>query len=498
MRALIWPALATAALLLAAPVMAAPVLQGPGSDPYWQQGRAALAERMQVVNRPKRAKNVILMIGDGMGITTITAARIFDAQYPVDGSPRRNGEENSLAFERLPHVALVKTYNVNAQVPDSAGTASAMNTGVKTDIGVINFLAGQGPEACKTPDKLPRTIAEIAKTDGMAVGVVTTTRITHATPAAVFAHAYSRNWEGADRAFPAAARASGCPDLASQLVDFRPGGGLDVVLGGGLARFRPTAAGGSRDDGKDLVAQWQARFPKGQFVADAAGFRSLKATPGPVLGLFTNDHLSFEADRDPAKEPSLSEMSVFAVKRLKAASSKGYYLMIEGGRIDHAHHGSNPYRALSDAQQFSRAIAAVLKEVDLDETLVLVTADHSHTLTMAGYPERGNDILGYIKNARGGEGGGNVSKEGWALDDRGQPMTTLTYANGAFLSPGLSRLLPPNDKNYLANKTYGTDSEAHGGEDVALFADGPRADLVGGVMEQNVIFHIIAEALGWR
>jgi alkaline phosphatase len=107
--------------------------------------------------------------------------------------------------------------------------------------------------------------------------------------------------------------------------------------------------------------------------------------------------------------------------------------------------------------------------------------------------------LGYIKPPKGGgEGDGGLSPEGYALDDRGQPMTTLTYANGAFISPGLSRLLPPNDKNYLATKTYGTESEAHGGEDVALFADGPRADLVGGVIEQNVIFHIIAEALGWR
>ncbi len=177
-------------------------------------------------------------------------------------------------------------------------------------------------------------------------------------------------------------------------------------------------------------------------------------------------------------------------------SGQAYISLMD--RIDHAHHGSNPYRALTDAQQFSRAVAAVLKTVNLDETLVLVTADHSHTLTMAGYPERGNDILGYIKNAAAGEGGSHVSKEGWALDDRGQPMTTLTYANGPFIVPGLSRLLPPTDKNYLAMKTYGSEAESHGGEDVALFADGPSSKLVGGVLEQNVIFHIIAEALGWR
>jgi alkaline phosphatase len=172
--------------------------------------------------------------------------------------------------------------------------------------------------------------------------------------------------------------------------------------------------------------------------------------------------------------------------------------MIEGGRIDHAHHATNPYRALTEAQQFSRAVAAVLAAVNLDDTLVLVTADHSHVMTIAGYPERGNDILGFIKNAAAGEGGGMTSKEGWALDDHGQPMTTIGYANGPFAGPGLSRLLPPTDKNYLSDKLHGTDSETHGGEDVALFADGPRSDLVGGVIEQNVIFHIIAEAFGWR
>ena len=178
--------------LVAITAAAAPPLRSAQPDAYWDSGRAALSARMAVVNRPKRARNVILMIGDGMGITTITAARIFDGQYPGEGKPRQSGEENSLAFERLPHVALIKTYNTNAQVADSAGTASAMNTGVKTDIGVINYYAGQPAQACQTPEKLPRTLAEIARAEGMAVGVVTTTRITHATPAAVYGHAFSQ------------------------------------------------------------------------------------------------------------------------------------------------------------------------------------------------------------------------------------------------------------------------------------------------------------------
>ena len=489
------------AALLATPAVAAPVLDTPVKDAWWADGRAALDARLKVVNRPKRAKNVILMVGDGMGVSTLTAARIFDGQRPIDGRTPGPGEENNLAWDKMANTALVKTYNSNAQVADSAGTASAMNTGVKTRIGVINFGADQGPEACKNPEKLPRTLAEIARAQGLGLGIVTTTRITHATPAAVYGHVPNRNWEGADRAYPAADRASGCADLAAQLAAFK--GGFDVVLGGGGARFLPAGQGGMRDDGRNLIAEWQKSWPTGKFVSDAKGLRALSSgDTAPVLGLFNADHISFEHDRKDDAEPGLREMARFALARLEgtkaARGGKGYYLMIEGGRIDHAHHASNPYRALNEAQIFSATVADVLKSVNLDETLVLVTADHSHVFTIAGYPRRGNDILGYIKPVRDGEGRASVSPEGWALDDHGQPMTTLSYANGAFVTPGLSRLLPPTDPNYLANKLYGTDSESHGGEDVALFAEGPRADLVRGVMEQNLIFHIMAEALGWR
>jgi alkaline phosphatase len=486
--------LLAALLLCLAPPLAAAPLDGPASDPWWQAGRATLDQRLAVVNRPKRAKNVILMVGDGMGISTITAARIFDGQRPIDGRKPSTGEENVLSFETMPNTALVKTYNTDAQVGDSAGTASALNTGVKTRIGVINFGESQFADACRTPELLPRTFAERAKARGMAVGIVTTTRITHATPAAVYGHVPNRNWEGADKAYPVTDRASGCPDLASQMVAFP--GGLDVMLGGGRARFQPADKGGKRDDGRDLVAEWQARYPDGIYVAEAATFRALPATArGPVLGLLADDHMAFEVDRDPAQQPSLVEMTRLALARLPRASSRGYYLMIEGGRIDHAHHATNPYRALSESQQFAAAVAEVLKTVNINDTLVLVTADHSHTMTMAGYPVRGNNILGYIKPVFGGEASGPQSPEGWSTDKTGRPMTTLTYASGPAPKPVPPR---PGDPDFLPDKTYDTESESHGGEDVALFAAGPRANLVGGVLEQNVVFHIMAEALGWR
>jgi alkaline phosphatase len=202
------------ALLLSAVPAQAQQLQTPvKGDDYWQMGRAVLAQRMKVVHRPQRAKNVVLMIGDGMGVATVTAARIFDGQYPDDGSPRRTGEENTLSFETMPHLALIKTYNTDAQVSDSAGTASAINTGVKTRIGYINFAQNQTAEDCRNPAAWPRTIAEMAKDQGMAVGVISTARITHATPAAVYVHTVHRNWEDA---VP-----EGCAqkDIAAQMLD---------------------------------------------------------------------------------------------------------------------------------------------------------------------------------------------------------------------------------------------------------------------------------------
>ena len=475
------------------------------TDPTWGKAQAEVAERLARPAPPTRAKKIILFIGDGMGITTITAARIFAAQQraKAEGGSYEGfagGEESLLSFEEMPQRALVKTYNSNAQVPDSAGTATAMMTGIKTRIGVLGIAPGQGPETCRTPAAFPETIGELARARGMGLGIVTTTRITHATPAAVYAHSPNRDWEGADRAYPEKDRASGCPDIATQLVDFR--GGFDVALGGGRAMFLPEAKGGTRDDGRDLLAEWQKAHRDGRVLQDAGDLRALDpGVRGPVLGLFHPDHIRFHVDRDPSWEPSLEEMATFAVKKLEARGG-GYFLMVEAGRIDHGHHLSNAYRALDETAELSRTVAAVLKLVDLDDTLVMVTADHSHVLTMAGYPPRGNDILGTLRAVPGGEAKGPVDKEGNMLNDRGQTMTTLGYRNGPFAAKvdgkSLSRRLPSTDPNFLSDKVDGIAAETHGGEDVALFAVGAGSGPVSGTIEQNSIFHIMAHALGWR
>lgn len=497
------------AAILAAPAFAKPLETTAAQEPTWKKAEGEITARSSTPGANARAKNVILFIGDGMGISTIAAARIYEAQKRAKAAGGtypgfEGGEENLLSFERLPARALVKTYNTNAQVPDSAGTAAAISTGTKTRIGVLGIRPGQGPGTCRTPVEFPKTLGELAREHGLGLGIVTTTRITHATPASIYAHSPSREWEGADRNYPAEARKSGCADIATQLAGFQ--GSVDVALGGGLARFRPSGKGGSRDDGRDLVAQWQQAWPAGHFVETAAPFRALNpADQGPVFGLFNPDHLDFAVDADRSKEPSLAEMAGFAVRKLQAQSrrnGRGYVLMIEGGRIDHGHHASNAYRALDEAAELSATVAEVLKLVDLKDTLVLVTADHSHSFTMAGYPPRGNPILGFIRPLEDGEGRTTVDAQGNVVDQLGRPMPTLGYANGPLeiRNPrgNLTSAKSPEDPNFLQPKTFLLSAETHGGEDVALFGGGPGSALVSGTIEQNTIFHIMARALGWK
>ncbi|MEP1605746.1 MAG: alkaline phosphatase, partial [Marinomonas sp.] len=187
-----------------------------GACSYDQSGQSVAstpAPVMQQAEAPKKAKNVILFIGDGMGISTITAARIYAGQ-----KRGQTGEEYVLPFEKFENVALVKTYNTNAQVADSAGTATAMHSGKKTKIGVLGVGPGvtRGDCASGLANELP-LLGEQVKGRGMALGIVSTARITHATPASVYARAADRNWE-ADAAIPEGERGKGCDDIASQLI----------------------------------------------------------------------------------------------------------------------------------------------------------------------------------------------------------------------------------------------------------------------------------------
>jgi alkaline phosphatase len=433
-----------------------------------------------------RSRNVILFIGDGMGISTITAARIYDGQKRGE-----TGEENSLSFERFPNVALVKTYNTNAQVPDSAGTASAMHSGQKTRIGVL----GIGPEAekgvCKDALAHPLPLlGEEVKARGLALGIVTTTRLTHATPASVITRSADRDWEK-DNDIPADQRGDGCKDIAVQFAE----GAFDVALGGGTAMFYGKNGGGRRtDDAADLPAQWAAK--NGGVVVKTAAELTAAPMDKPVLGLFNPSHMTFMAERKAdSAEPTLTEMTAQAIARLKT-DPDGFYLMVEGGRIDHAHHAGQAGYALEEAVEFARAVQWAVDHTDPRETLILVTADHSHVFTIAGYPQRGNDILGLVVAPAGrGEDGGDGKSPVLAAD--GKPYTTLGYANGPGAVKG-ERPVPETGIAARQQAAVPTGGETHAGEDVALFATGPGAERARGVIEQNVIYTIIRKALGWE
>ena len=462
----------------------------------WQgAARLGLVLALVLASGQSYAKNVIFFLGDGMGISTITAARIYAGQ-----AAGATGEEYSLAFEEFPHLALIKTYNTDAQVPDSAGTITALTTGEKTRIGVlgINGTVARDDCAAALQNTLP-TLAEMAEQAGMATGVVSTARITHATPAGAYAHTPNRNWESSATT-PDEAQALGCQDIASQLVAMPFGDGIDVILGGGRREFMPTELAdpeypekqGARDDGRNLIDEWLAADSSRRYAWNGDTLAQWLASPEPLagqlMGLFEPSHMQYEADRarDPGKEPSLRDMTALAVKQL-SANEEGYFLLVEAGRIDHAHHFSNAYRALGDTVALSDAVQWAVNNVNLSDTLIIVTADHSHTMTISGYPRRGNPILGTVEMEPGKP----------ILDATGKPYTTLSYANG----PGYRKQRPDlsdvdtQDQNYQQLGTVPLQAETHAGEDVAAFAVGVNASAVRGVMEQNRLFNVMHQAL---
>lgn len=488
-------------------------------NPWFREGREAVLQARQRsgIEDGERARNVILFVGDGMGLPTVTAARILEGQQRGE-----SGEANLLSFERLPHVALSKTYTADYQVSDSAGTMTAMISGVKTRAGVLGVdeRVVRGDHTSVSAGSVPSLLEE-AETRGLSTGLVTTARVTHATPGACYAHTPERWWEN-DTELSKEARASDFPDVARQLIEFDHGDGIDVVLGGGREHFLPSHVAdpehpqlrGARGDGRDLSTEWRSRFAHGVYVWNRAQFEAVR--PGQtthLLGLFEPKHMRYEVDRasDPGGEPSLSEMTAKAIDIL-ARNPRGFVLVVEGARIDHAHHLNNAYRALTDTIEFSNAVRTAQDRTDPEETLIVVTADHAHVMTISGYPKRGNDILGLV-----------YDQKGLARDLLGLPYATLSYANGPGYAgasdsqpagpkrmphapievEGISEGRPDlsevdtSDPLYVQEATMPRLLETHGGQDVPIYAGGPGAALFNGVQEQNFIYHALVQALGW-
>ena len=459
------------------------------ADPYFKAGEAALARQMAVVPNTGKAKNVILFLGDGMGISTVTAGRIYDGQQKgVDG------ESNSLSFEKLPFSALSKTYSHDTQVTDSAAGITAIMTGVKTRNKVIGLTGQALGGKCETEKGTGvQTLAELAKAHGKAAGVVTTTRVTHATPAGAYAHTAYRDWEG-DEDMPADAAKAGCKDIARQLIEAPDALRLDVVMGGGRSRFLPKGkADGKRADGRDLTAEWvKAEGVNATYVTTADQLKAIDPKTRHVMGLFATEHLPYEVERAKLGQgvPTLAQMATSAVDVL-SRNPNGYFLMVEGGKIDMGSHLNNAKRTLTETVEFSKAIAAVLAKVDLKDTLVVVTADHSHGLVISGYAARNAPILGLAGN----EGEPIVGGDG-------KPYTTIMFATGPGGPKGSDTRRDPtkedmDDTDYVQDANVNLPSSAHAGEDVGVFADGPQAYLLRGVVEESYIFQVMRHAYGF-
>lgn len=484
--------------------------RSPNSDDalFWRQQAESYLKRI-LQYEPNRksgagvARNVIIFVGDGMGIASLSTGRIYKGQLAG-----RSGEEEVLSFDHFENSGFSKTYNTDRQVPDSAGTATAMFTGVKTKYGYIgvDYSATATNEVAASVSN----IMEWAQAAGKRTGFVTTTRVTHATPAATFAHSFNRNWE-CEATIPANVR-NKTKDIARQLVENAPGNKLNVILGGGRAAFGASIPdhlktafkfNGSmekncvREDGRNLVKDWlvSKNGSAATYVWNTAELMNAEVDDlDYLMGLFADTHMSYERLRDTSEagEPSLADMTEKAIRVLKRKHSNGFVLMVEGGRIDHAHHQNHAHLALREVVELDRAVERALGMVDLDDTLIMVTADHSHSMTFNGYPDRGNDILGYANRP-----------------DK-LPYETITYANG----PGfqthrindssddpshLGTWIPVETMNrsaidYRHLSAFYLGDETHGGEDVAVFATGPGSSLVRGTFEQNYIAYVMSYA----
>ena len=270
--------------------------------------------------------NIVLLIGDGMGVGQVTAARI---------------EHGSLHMERLPVGGLLTTFASNRLVTDSAASGTAFATGHKTYNGAISV----------SPDKEPlKTVLEYAEERGLATGLVATCSITHATPAVFAAHVDSRQNE---------------KEIARQMT----ASGVDVLFGGGWSYFLPNSEpGGVRTDGLNLLDELRKRMPVALTVTD---FRSLPDTDAAAALLYPG-HPPTVASR----EPSLAEMTGRALEIL-SRDEDGFFVMIEGSQIDWAGHENDHGWLMDEMADFDEAVGVVMDFAETDgRTLVIVTADH--------------------------------------------------------------------------------------------------------------------------
>ncbi|HSQ90481.1 alkaline phosphatase [Romboutsia sp.] len=306
----------------------------------------------------KAPKYVFYFIGDGLG-----AAQRQVGEYYVQETT--GNKEFKLNINTLPHVGINTTHSADSLVTDSAAAGTALATGNKTNNGVISQL----PDGTNV-----KTLIEEAETKGKATGIVTTTRLTHATPATFASHNVSRGNEN---------------EIAVDYLD----SGVDFFAGGGYRNFIPKSEEGSkREDDRNLVKEFEDEGYK-TFIGEESSQDFINFKPSDeskVFASFTSSHLPYEVERKNTNEtPSLAQITDKAIENL-SKDEDGFFLMVEGGRIDHAGHANDITGVINDVIAFDESVKQALDfyKDHKDETLIVVVGDH----------ETGGMGLGFGKN----------------------------------------------------------------------------------------------------
>lgn len=425
---------------------------------------------VQPASSAETAKNVILFIGDGMGIAEVTAARYYQ------------GVEKKMNFDKLTHTGFQTTWSLKAgdgptylpdYAPDSASTATMWATGKKT----IDERISQGPSSAETiPGKNYKTILEIFQAQGKRVGNVSTAEITDATPAALASKMSLRGCQAPANMTTCATEtkaAGGLGSIAEQMVDHK----MDVMFGGGKARFDATGGliAGGVDDGKTVEQSATRQGVK--LINTASELDALKGSDMPVLGLFSSGNMTTEwtgpqavagsgvdahkcsGGNRPAEQPRLAQMTEKAIDLL-SGGKRGFFLQVEGASIDKQDHAANACAQIGETVAFDKAIGVALKfQKDNPDTLIIVTADHSHTSLIVAEDSTGaSNPTGYSDNL--------ITKDGQVM--------RMTYGTAGGSGPAAT---PP--------------SQQHTGGAVPIWASGPGAEKILGTTDHTDLFDIM-------
>ena len=440
----------------------------------------ALPTRAQVapetLGQGETPTNVILLIPDGYGPASVTMAR--DYLRWRDGT-------TELAYDSL-HIGSSRTFSSSSRITDSAAGGTALATGEKTYNGAISV---------DTSEQAVATILEGAERNGMATGLVATSRITHATPAVFSAHVPDRGQENR---------------IARQQLNQD----IEVMLGGGRRHFVPQSVDGSaRNDSRNLLTTARDR---GYSIVETAD-ELAQAGDGRLLGLFSDGHMAYELDREDTQQPSLDTMTEAAIDRL-STDEDGYFLMVEGSRIDHAGHGNDAAAHLHDILAFNDAVETALNAAKADgNTLVLVVSDHEtggltlgrnrdgegiyawHPDVLEGVTASGSVIADSIRTIRSSDAGEDEKEQ--------QIAATLTHFTGVSdIADDTVEDLMEVEGPYAVSNTVSTvvnrkalvgwTSHAHTAVDVGVYGYGPGAYQFIGNQDNTEIARTLSDLLG--